>query len=156
MMTAEVPYAADAEVSLTFDELQVLRTQYEKELAQSHVTTQTKFNYAWGLVKSPIRDHQLEGVHLLADIYRSEPKRRRECLYYLALGHYKMGNYEQAKGFNSQLLEREPTNLQAQSLGNLIDTAVKREGYIGMAIAGGAAAVGTLLLAGLIRRATRK
>jgi len=30
------------------------------------------------------------------------------------------------------------------------------EGYIGMAIAGGAAAVGTLLIAGLIRRATRK
>ena len=30
------------------------------------------------------------------------------------------------------------------------------EGYIGMAIAGGAAAVGTLLIAGLVRRATRK
>jgi mitochondrial fission 1 protein len=40
--------------------------QYEKELAQSHVTIQTKFNYAWGLVKSPIREHQLEGVQLLA------------------------------------------------------------------------------------------
>ncbi|KAI9428927.1 hypothetical protein H4582DRAFT_1939691 [Lactarius indigo] len=156
MKTAEVPYAADAELSLSFDELQVLRTQYEKELAQSHVTTQTKFNYAWGLVKSPIREHQVEGVQHLADIYRSEPKRRRECLYYLALGHYKMGNFDEAKSFNSRLLEREPTNLQAQSLDGLIDTAVKREGYVGMAIAGGAAAVGTLLLAGLIRRATRK
>ncbi|KAH9166725.1 hypothetical protein EDB89DRAFT_2002022 [Lactarius sanguifluus] len=144
MKTAEVPYAADAEFSLSFDEL-----QYEKELAQSHVTTQTQFNYAWGL-------HQVEGVQLLADIYRSEPKRRRECLYYLALGHYKMGNFDEAKSFNSRLLEREPTNLQAQSLDSLIDTAVKREGYVGMAIAGGAAAVGTLLLAGLIRRATRK
>ena len=30
------------------------------------------------------------------------------------------------------------------------------EGYVGMAIAGGAAAVGAILLAGLIRRATRK
>ncbi|KAH9044021.1 hypothetical protein EDB84DRAFT_1471412 [Lactarius hengduanensis] len=156
MKTAEVPYAADAEFSLSFDELQVLRTQYEKELAQSHVTTQTKFNYAWGLVKSPIREHQVEGVQLLADIYRSEPKRRRECLYYLALGHYKMGNFDEARSFNSRLLEREPTNLQAQSLDSLIDTALKREGYVGMAIAGGAAAVGTLLLAGLIRRATRK
>jgi hypothetical protein len=44
----------------------VLRTQYEKELAQSHITTQTKFNYAWGLVKSPVREHQVEGVKLLA------------------------------------------------------------------------------------------
>jgi fission 1 protein len=113
-------------------------------------------------------------------------------LYYLSLGHYKIGNYDQAKGFNcefsfqnfagpsfeqatatAQLLEREPTNLQAQSLDNLIEKALKQgalltflflpeadwlctEGYMGMAIAGGAAAVGTLLLAGLIRRATRK
>jgi fission 1 protein len=30
------------------------------------------------------------------------------------------------------------------------------EGYIGMALAGGAAALGTLLIAGLIRRASRK
>jgi fission 1 protein len=35
-------------------------------MEQSHVTTQTKFNYAWGLVKSPVREHQAEGVQLLA------------------------------------------------------------------------------------------
>ena len=43
----------------------MLRLQYQKELAQSHVTVQTKFNYAWGLVKSPVREHQVEGVRLL-------------------------------------------------------------------------------------------
>jgi hypothetical protein len=48
---------------------QVLRLQYEKELSQAHVTVQTKFNYAWGLVKSPIRDHQVEGVRLLQGKY---------------------------------------------------------------------------------------
>lgn len=102
--------------------MKVLRTQYEKEVAHSHVSTQTKFNYAWGLVKSPVREHQVEGVQLLAgdrfptrifasssqliavDIYRSEPTRRRECLYYLALGHYKMGNYDEAKSFNCESL----------------------------------------------------
>lgn len=36
------------------------------------------------------------------------------------------------------------------------DGSLRLEGYIGMAIAGGAAAVGTLLLAGLVRRAARK
>jgi mitochondrial fission 1 protein len=30
------------------------------------------------------------------------------------------------------------------------------EGYIGMALAGGAAALGTIILAGLLRRAARK
>ncbi|THU99123.1 mitochondrial fission 1 protein [Dendrothele bispora CBS 962.96] len=155
-MTTELPYAADAEVSLSYDELEVLRLQYEKELSLAHVTVQTKFNYAWGLVKSPLRDHQVEGVKLLQDLYRSEPSRRRECLYYLALGHYKMGNFDEAKKFNALLLDKEPTNMQAISLAQLIDKGVAKEGYIGMALVGGAAAVGTIVLASLIRRATRK
>ncbi|KAI6002544.1 hypothetical protein EDC04DRAFT_2583687 [Pisolithus marmoratus] len=155
-MATDLPYAADAQVSLSYDELEVLRSQYQKELAQSHVTVQTKFNYAWGLVKSPVNEHQVEGVRLLQDIYRTEPSRRRECLYYIALGYYKMGNYEDAKSFNDLLLEKEPTNLQAQSLSALIERGVTREGYVGMALAGGAVALGTLVLAGIIRRATRK
>ncbi|KAJ7245116.1 hypothetical protein B0H12DRAFT_1127871 [Mycena haematopus] len=155
-MASDLPYAADAEVSLSYDELEVLRLQHQKELAQGYVTVQTKFNYAWGLVKSPVRNHQVEGVRLLQELYRAEPTRRRECLYYLALGHYKMGNFEEAKKFNALLMEKEPTNMQAISLAQLIDKGVAREGYIGMALVGGAAAVGTLLVAGLIRRATRK
>jgi mitochondrial fission 1 protein len=72
------------------------------------------------------------------------------------------------------LIEKEPTNMQAQSLSALIEKGVARgmlllsppilaltklspiEGYIGMALAGGVAAIGTLVLASLIRRATRK
>ncbi|KDN42819.1 hypothetical protein RSAG8_06573, partial [Rhizoctonia solani AG-8 WAC10335] len=99
-MSTDLPYAADAEVALTPEELSVLRIQYEKELSQGYVSVQTKFNYAWGLVKSHRREHQLEGVQLLLEIYRAEPARRRECLYYLALGHYKMGNLEDARKFN--------------------------------------------------------
>lgn len=75
-MPTELPYAADAEESLAFDELevrnqkgytevqicvtdtffpqQVLKNQYEKEQAQKHVTTQTKFNYG-ALSRLPLR-----------------------------------------------------------------------------------------------------
>ncbi|THH05267.1 hypothetical protein EW145_g4920 [Phellinidium pouzarii] len=151
----EVPYAADAEQALSYDELEVLKLQYDKESKSGHITVQTKFNFAWGLVKSPIREQQAFGVKLLQEIYRSEPSRRRECLYYLALGQYKMGNYEEAKRFNALLLDKEPTNLQAQSLANLIDAKMTREGYIGLAIAGGVAALSTLLVAGFVRRANR-
>ncbi|KAL0953563.1 hypothetical protein HGRIS_004783 [Hohenbuehelia grisea] len=125
-MPTELPYAADAEISLSYDDLEILRRQYEKELSQQFVTVQTKFNYAWGLVKSPKEEHQVEGVRLLQEIYRTEPTRRRECLYYLALGYYKMGNYQEAKRFNELLLEKEPTNLQAQSLTQLIDQGVAK------------------------------
>ncbi|KAI0027802.1 hypothetical protein K488DRAFT_80970 [Vararia minispora EC-137] len=155
-MTTDIPYAVDVEVSLSFDELEVLRKQYVKEVEAGHVTVQTRFNYAWGLVKSPKREHQVEGVRLLQDIYRAEPPRRRECLYYLALGYFKMGNYEEAGKFNALLLEKEPGNMQAQSLNTLIEQGVKREGYVGMAIAGGAAAALALVAASLVRRATRK
>ena len=81
------------------------------------------------------------------EIYRTEPGRRRECLYYLALGHYKMGNFDEARRFNGEyysridffpvaepktalLLEKEPTNLQAQSLAVLIDKGVARGKHV--------------------------
>lgn len=53
------------------------------------------------------------------------------------------------------LMDREPNNQQAQSLNQLIEKSVAREGYIGMALMGGAAAVGSILLAGLVRRGRR-
>lgn len=60
-----LPYAADAELSLSPSELSVLASQYQSELATGHVTTQTKFNYAWGLVKSKSRDEMSRGIGLL-------------------------------------------------------------------------------------------
>jgi fission 1 protein len=44
-MPTELPYAIDAETPLEPEELEVLRTQYYKEIEQGHVTTQSKFNY---------------------------------------------------------------------------------------------------------------
>ncbi|KAJ5584412.1 uncharacterized protein N7459_004212 [Penicillium hispanicum] len=151
---SNLPYAADAESPLKPAELQVLRAQYEKE--GDYVGIQTKFNYAWGLIKSNIRSDQQEGVRLLSEIFRGAPERRRECLYYLALGNYKLGNYGEARRYNDLLLEKEPANLQAASLGSLIDDKVAKEGLMGIAIVGGlavaAGVVGSLVLKGARRR----
>ncbi|KAK8207218.1 hypothetical protein IWZ01DRAFT_438502, partial [Phyllosticta capitalensis] len=114
------------------EELQVLRAQYEKE--GDYVGIQTKFNYAWGLIKSTQRSEQQEGVRLLSEIFRNSPERRRECLYYLALGNYKLGNYAEARRYNDLLLDLEPANLQAGSLKSLIDDRVAKEGLMGVAI----------------------
>jgi len=149
-----LPYAADAESPLKPAELQVLRSQYEKE--GEYVSLQTKFNYAWGLIKSNDRLEQQEGVRLLSDIFRASPDRRRECLYYLALGNYKLGNYAEARRYNDNLMEIEPNNLQAQSLAQLIEDKVNKEGLVGMAIVGGlavaAGAVGAMILRGAQRK----
>ncbi|CZT18847.1 probable Mitochondria fission 1 protein [Ramularia collo-cygni] len=154
MANEHLPYAADAESALKPAELQVLRAQYEKE--GEYVSLQTKFNYAWGLIKSTSRIEQQEGVRLLSDIFRQSPDRRRECLYYLALGNYKLGNYAEAKRYNDSLLDIESGNLQAQSLSQLIDDKVAKEGLVGVAIVGGlavaAGVVGGLLFKGAQRK----
>ncbi|KAK9324258.1 hypothetical protein V1517DRAFT_318176 [Lipomyces orientalis] len=150
MSSDSLPYAADAEISLKREELDVLRNQYVKE--EPFVSIQTKFNYAWGLIKSPRRDEQQLGVRLLTEIFRDAPERRRECLYYLALGNYKLGNYVEARRYNDLLMDREPNNLQARSLNKLIDDRVAKEGLVGLAIIGGAVAAGGIILGTLLKR----
>lgn len=109
-----------------------------------------------GLIKSNERAEQQEGVRLLSDIFRNAPERRRECLYYLGLGNYKLGNYAEARRYNELLLDLEPANLQAASLKGLIDDRVAKEGLMGVAIVGGlavaAGVVGSILFRGARRR----
>lgn len=91
------------------------------------------------MIKSNSRAEQQEGVRLLSEIFRAHPERRRECLFYLALGNYKLGNYGEARRYNDLLIDKEPGNLQAASLRTLIDDKVSREGLVGVAIVGGLA-----------------
>ncbi|EIM22799.1 mitochondria fission 1 protein [Wallemia mellicola] len=151
MSSSDLPFAVDVNTPLSASELEVLRSQYDKEIQAGHLSVQTSFNLAWGLVKSKKKEEVLEGVSILSDIYKQEPFRRRECLYYLALGYYKVSNYQDAKKFNDLLLSKEPNNLQARSLNQLIDRAWAKEGYIGLAIGGGAVTLGALLIGSLLR-----
>ena len=93
---------------------------------------------------------------MLSEIFRAAPERRRECLYYLALGNFKLGNYAEARRYNDSLLEYEPGNLQAASLCQLIDDKVAKEGMVGIAIVGGVAlaagVIGSLVFKGPRRR----
>lgn len=98
------------------------------------------------------------------------PERRRECLYYLAIGHYKIGNLSDAKKFNSELLRHEPKNEQALDLERRIDEKVSKgkvcyldddissnpmsisEGTIGLAIVGGVVTLGAAILTAILKR----
>ncbi|KAJ3183754.1 mitochondrial membrane protein [Geranomyces variabilis] len=148
-----LPYAHEAEVSLSPEELQVLRDSYLQEGEKPR--PQTKFNYAWALVRSHSRSDQEEGIKLLHDIYRDLPSRRRECLYYIALGEYKLGNYRNARKYNETLLQLEARNSQAIALRTLIDEKVKSEGLVGMAIVGAAIAAVGVLTATLMKQRDR-
>ena len=108
-----------------------------------------------GLIKSTSRGEQQEGVRLLSEIFRNSPERRRECLYYLALGNYKLGNYAEARRYNDLLLDHEPSNLQASSLRTLVDDKVAKEGLVGVAIVSGLA-IAAGVVGGMIFRGARK
>ncbi|KND00288.1 uncharacterized protein SPPG_04617 [Spizellomyces punctatus DAOM BR117] len=127
-----LPHVREAEISLSEDELNLLRDNYRSEGAKPR--PQTRFNYAWALVRSRTRPDQEEGLQLLHQMYSELPSRRRECLYYLALGEYKLQNYKNARKYNQTLLEHEPHNSQALELERIINRKIKREGFVGMAI----------------------
>ncbi|KAF7555123.1 hypothetical protein G7046_g6631 [Stylonectria norvegica] len=154
MPKAELPYALDAETPLNASELGVLRAQYDKE--GEMVGVQTKFNYAWGLVKSNQRTDQQLGVRLLSEIFRLSPERRRECLYYLALGNYKLGNYGEGRRYNDLLLDKEPANLQAANLRQLIDDKVAKEGLMGVAILSGVGIAAGVVGAFILRNSRKR
>jgi fission 1 protein len=109
-----------------------------------------------GLVKSTDRSDQQLGVRLLSDIFRTSPERRRECLYYLALGNYKLGNYAEARRYNEFLLDKEPANLQAANLRQLIDDKVAKEGLLGVAILSGVGIAAGVVGAFLMRNAKKR
>ncbi|GAN03938.1 mitochondria fission 1 protein [Mucor ambiguus] len=177
MKSQSTPLIQDAEIPLSPAELEVLRRQYIKE--GEYVTIQTKFNYAWGLVKSSKTEHLELGIKLLTgkmvaaklfrnvffnmafvpgklEIYTDAPERRRECLYFLAIGNFKISNYSEARRFNDQLLKLEPRNDQALALKQLIDEKVSTEGVIGLAIVSGVVAVGAALVAAVVKRSNDK
>jgi mitochondrial fission 1 protein len=72
------------------------------------------------------------------------------------LGNYKLGNYAEAKRYNESLLELEPGNLQAQSLRQLVEEKVAREGLVGVAIVGGLAAAAAVGVGMLVRGTQRR
>jgi fission 1 protein len=117
--------------------------------------TLTLFSRKKGLVKSNSRNHQQTGVRLLSEIFRVAPERRRECLYYLALGNYKLGNYGEARRYNDLLLDKEPANLQAADLRRLIDDKVTKEGLMGVAIISGVA-IAAGVVGGILFRNKRR
>ncbi|KAJ3101994.1 mitochondrial membrane protein [Phlyctochytrium planicorne] len=147
-----LPFAVEAQSPVSAHELEALAEAYNNEKLQGPVRAQTKFDYAWALVRSSQKVHQEEGVKLLHEIYKENPARRRECLYYLSLGNYKLGNYRDGRKYNETLLQMEPRNPQALQLRKLIDEKVRSEGLVGMAIVGAAVATVGVLIAGLVRK----
>lgn len=144
------PALEELKQPLSQEQLRILKDQLQSE--EPNPTPQTRFNYAWGLIKSGSHKQQEYGVQILSELYKSEPGMRREVLYYLSLGSFKIGDYTNAKRYVEALLKIEPENLQAKALLESIEDKITTEGLIGLGVVTGIVSIGIGVIGGLVRK----
>lgn len=132
------------------ERLNILKNQVESE--QPDPSTQSLFNYAWGLIKSKGHKNHREGVDILKQLYKRDPEITKDCLYYLSMGSLKLGDYSSAREYIEQLLAIEPENSQGKAMKNVIEDKITKEGLIGLGVAGGVLALGIGIVGALVRR----
>ncbi|KAG8190686.1 hypothetical protein JTE90_001294 [Oedothorax gibbosus] len=124
---------------------------YNNQLQNGSVTTKEQFDYAWCLIRSKYPTDIRRGVVLLEDLFQNgDATAKRDYMYYLAIGHTKLTDYNRALDLLSKFLSVEPTNRQAQQLQKYAKDKLKKEGLLGMALVGGAAlAIGSVVGIGM-------
>ncbi|XP_040038245.1 mitochondrial fission 1 protein [Gasterosteus aculeatus] len=138
------------------EDLLKFEKKYKSEQAKGAVSKETKFEYAWCLIRSKYTDDIKKGIALLEELVHTASKDdSRDFLFYLAVANYRLKEYEKALKYIRTLLKNEPGNKQAQELEKLIVKALKKDGLVGMAIVGGIG-LGVAGLAGLIGLAVSK
>lgn len=140
--------------ALSSEQIEILRQQVLNEGGEI-ASVQSRFNYAWGLVRSVEKEDQMLGVKLLTDIYKESPMRRRECLYYLTIGCYKLGEYSTAKRYIDVLVSHEPENQQARVLQTAVEDKINRQGLKGIAMVSAGIAIGATTIGLLFRNRKR-
>jgi len=134
------------------EDLQKFKQKYMKEQESlGKVSAETQFSYAWCLVRSANKQDVHLGIQLLKDLFQKtkDETAKRDYLYYLAIGHTRLKEYNEALKFSNAILQVEQGNHQAVMLSEYIEKKMKKEGLIGMAIVGGAAAIAIGGLVGL-------
>ncbi|XP_067951644.1 mitochondrial fission 1 protein-like [Watersipora subatra] len=118
-------------------------TEYHLALSRGSVDVRTKFQYAWCLVRTRNNSNLQKGSDLLQDLFRNSNSdgEKRDYLYYMVVACTKLKEYEKALKYADGILKVQPNNHQVLELKKEIDKRMKRDGLIGMAVAGGAAAV---------------
>ncbi|XP_075884472.1 mitochondrial fission 1 protein [Nelusetta ayraudi] len=138
------------------EDLLKFEKKYNSELAKGAVSKETKFEYAWCLIRSKYSQDIRKGSVLLEElVQRASKDDSRDFLFYLAVANYRLKDYERALKYIRTLLKNEPGNKQALELEQLIDKALKKDGLVGMAIVGGLS-LSVAAVAGLIGLAVSK
>uniref|UniRef100_A0A3P9P2Q1 Mitochondrial fission 1 protein n=1 Tax=Poecilia reticulata TaxID=8081 RepID=A0A3P9P2Q1_POERE len=109
------------------EDLKKFEKKYNNELLKGSVSKETKFEYAWCLIRSKYTDDIKKGVLLLEElVHKSSKDDSRDFLFYLAVANYRLKEYEKALKYIRTLLRNEPGNKQALELEKLIEKALKK------------------------------
>ncbi|XP_006249184.1 mitochondrial fission 1 protein isoform X2 [Rattus norvegicus] len=101
--------------------------KFQSEQAAGSVSKSTQFEYAWCLVRSKYNDDIRRGIVLLEELLpKGSKEEQRDYVFYLAVGNYRLKEYEKALKYVRGLLQTEPQNNQAKELERLIDKAMKK------------------------------
>ena len=116
--------------------------KYKKEEALGCLTSKTKFEYAWCLVRSPYLEDWKTGCKYLEELYKEgDTLAKRDYLFYMAVAQLKLKNYDVALRHCNAILEVQPQHHQVKDLKKYIESRMKKEGLLGMAVVGGASVV---------------
>uniref|UniRef100_A0A671UIU9 Mitochondrial fission 1 protein n=1 Tax=Sparus aurata TaxID=8175 RepID=A0A671UIU9_SPAAU len=109
------------------EDLLKFEKKYNNELVKGAVSKETKFEYAWCLIRSKYSEDIKKGIVLLEELVQKASKDdSRDFLFYLAVANYRLKEYEKALKYVRTLLRNEPGNKQALDLEKLIDKALKK------------------------------
>ncbi|XP_025206167.1 mitochondrial fission 1 protein [Melanaphis sacchari] len=133
------------------EDLRKFEKQYHDQLTTGTVSQETKFHYAWCLVRSNYPADIRKGLILLEQLIKHEAnddEAKRNYLYYLALGNSRIKEYSTALQFIKAFLHMQPENMQAQNLLETIKKKMESDAHKGMAVAG-ALALGLSAVVGI-------
>ncbi|KAH3687694.1 hypothetical protein WICPIJ_001317 [Wickerhamomyces pijperi] len=149
-----LPTLEEAYKPLQKEQLEIL---YHQLLSEGElISIQSRFNYAWGLIKSQSIEDQRLGVKILTDVFKDSPQRRRECLYYLAIGTFKLGEFAESRRFAETLVAFDPENQQAKVLKKTIEDKITKDGLVGGLMITGVIAAGVAGAAWFFRQSARQ
>jgi len=141
------------------EDLERFRRSYEEQTRRGAPSPMTVFNYAHSLVKSSKEDVKT-GIFLLEGLLKrgdSMDVPKRDCVFYLAIAHTRIKEYDKALEYVNVLLSAEDDNRQCISLKELIEKRMRSDGLLGLAVLGfgGVAAIAAGIGAAVLLKTKR-
>uniref|UniRef100_A0AC35TWV1 Mitochondrial fission 1 protein n=1 Tax=Rhabditophanes sp. KR3021 TaxID=114890 RepID=A0AC35TWV1_9BILA len=138
--------------NISHADLARFRQVYMDQVGRGQVSGNDQFSYAHALIKSD-KNNIKEGVKLLETLLakNNDGIPKRDTVYYLALAHTRLKDYDRALAYLDALLSAEEHNRQAIELKELVSKRMKIDGLWGLAlvsgslVAFGALAIGAIL-----------